>query len=204
ATVAGMCVLATLWLGPESWGKWIHQARLLGAAFHDPHFQEDFLFRAGDLRAVAIRYLPERLGEPVGWGSLAAVWVVTVVCYLVGRSRRGEGAVDPPADRGAPALLFACVLMVPYLFYYDEMVFLVPLLVLWCHWSEMSRGQLATLIALTAAFYAVPIGQLELPDVFWPGPPIGTFAALAMWGLSLWVAVTRPRPEPARRPAFAV
>jgi 2-C-methyl-D-erythritol 2,4-cyclodiphosphate synthase len=201
-TVAGMCAIATLWLGPESWGKWVHQARALAANYHDPHFQEDFLFKAGDLRAVAIRYLPDRVSELVGWGTLAAVWAVTIVCYLIGRSRRGEQRPEPPADRGAPALLFACVLIVPYLFYYDEMVFLVPLLVLWCHWSGMSRAQLVTLIALTVVFYLVPLGQLELPDVFWPGPPIGTFAALALWGLSLWVAVTRPRPAPAWRPVL--
>jgi hypothetical protein len=201
-TVAAMCAVATLWLGPESWSKWLHQARLLSDFYRDPHFQAETLYKAGDLRAATNRYLPEPLGDLVGWAALATVWVVTIICYVVGRWRRGERDVEPPADRGAPALLFASGLIVPYMFYYDEMVFLVPLLVLWYHWAGMSRPQLAALLALTVIFYAVPVAQLEIPDLFWPGPPIGTFAALAMWGLSLWVAVTRPHLEPARRPVL--
>src|SRR5262249_9077445 len=77
--------------------------------------------------------------RPLGWAALALVGLTAVAVDWVGRRRFAVRGLDEP---GAANLLFACGLVVPYLFYYDETVFLLPLLVLWSHWAALGRGQL--------------------------------------------------------------
>jgi hypothetical protein len=188
AASAGLLVgVATAWLGPEAWGRWLEQVRAISAAYQDPGFTE--LGKACDLRGIVSRYVPGDLARPLGWAVLALVGLTAVAVDWFGRRRRAAAGLDEP---GAANLVFACGLVVPYLFYYDETVFLLPLLVLWSHRAALSRGQLGWLAVLTVGYYlALPV--LQYTPGGWAGPPWATLAVLGLWGVSLWAALTAPR-----------
>jgi hypothetical protein len=148
---------------------------------YDPEFRATALTLAGDLRNVTIRYLPPGIGARVaGWVLLAAVAVVTTVWYR----RRAAGG---PAGRAGAALLFASGLTVPHLYFYDETVFLLPLLVLWSHRAALAGWRFVVLIVLTAGFYLAPKAIFAVPWGPSGPPPLMTLAAVALWLLSLLV-----------------
>jgi hypothetical protein len=146
------------------------------------------LGKACDLRGVVSRYLPGDVARPLGWGVLALVGLTAVVVDQIRRRRFAVRGLDEP---GAANLLFTCGLVVPYLFYYDETVFLLPLLVLWSHRAAMGRGQLVWLTALTAGYY-LALPAMQYAPHGWDGPPWATLAVLGLWFISLWVALTVP------------
>jgi hypothetical protein len=86
--------------------------------------------------------------------------------------------------------LFASGLTVPHLYFYDETVFLLPLLVLWAHRAALAWWQFVTLIGLTAAFYVAPKFVFGVPWGPSGPPPVMTLAVVALWLLSLTVGVT--------------
>ena len=85
-----------------------------------------------------------------------------------------QPAVDPAGAQG-PALLFASGLTVAHLYYYDETVFLLPLLVLWSHRSALGRWRVAVLrFRCCLAARAAPWARLPRAARVWPpygGPP---------------------------------
>lgn len=178
ASAGALALAGTALVGPHAWVRWLEEAAALDRVFaYDPYFRETGLLLTCDLRRVAVRYLPPGgAAQAVGWVLLAAVVGVTAAWYR----RRGGG--DPAGPAGA-GLLFASGLSAPHLFFYDEVVFLLPLLVLWSHRAAPGRWGFVTLIALTAGFYAAPKYAMITS---WTGPPVQALAAVALWLFSLW------------------
>ena len=94
-------------------------------------------------------------------------------------------------DAGA-GLLFASCLTAAHLYYYDETVFLLPLLTLWSDRAVLSRWQVAALIVLTAVYY-IAARYVLMWSLAFDGPPIQTFCVLALWLLSLTVKAEESR-----------
>jgi hypothetical protein len=133
-----------------------------------------------DLRSVLHRYIEwPAVARTAGWAALAAVAAVTAVWY-----RRRPGA--DPAGREGAGLMFASGLTAAHVYYYDETVFLLPLLILWSYRPVLRRWQMTTLILLTAAYYFAARYVVVWAPAF-EGPPLQTIAALALWLLSLTV-----------------
>jgi len=181
ASAGAFALAATAFLGPEAWGRWLWQAAALDhASATDPFFREYLLIMGCDLRSVLHRYIEwPTVARTAGWAALAAVALVTAVWY-----RRRPGA--DPAGREGAGLMFASGLTAAHVYYYDETVFLLPLLILWSYRPVLRRWQMATLIALTAAYYFAARYVVVWAPAF-EGPPLQTFTALALWLLSLTV-----------------
>jgi Glycosyltransferase family 87 len=173
-----LAVAATIWLGPEVWTRWLDQVAAVDHVYAtDAEFRQYLLPQGCDARSVLNRSFIPTVGRPLGWAAIAVVMAVTTIWY---RRQPGEGASGPKA----PALLFACGLTVPHLYYYDEMVFLLPLLLLWSHRANLERWQVIVLIALTAGFYlAIPYAGWYCGFHAWPAP---TAAVVALWLFSLF------------------
>jgi hypothetical protein len=140
-----------------------------------------------DLRSVLYRYVEwPAVSRVAGWAALAAVVVVTAVWY------RRRPAADPAGREGA-GLLFASGLTAAHLYYYDETVFLLPLLTLWSYRPVLRRWQVVTLIVLTAAYYCTARYVL-IRSLAFEGPPVQTGCVLALWLLSLTVKAEESRP----------
>jgi hypothetical protein len=182
AASAGAFVLAaTVFLGPAAWSRWAWQIVAVDHAYAtDPEFREFLLILGCDLRSVSLRlFHTPTVGRIVGWTALAAVAAATSVWY------RRRPTADPAGPEGA-GLLFASGLTAAHLYYYDETVFLLPLLVLWSQRAGLAWWQFVTLIVLTAAYYAAARYVVMLSTAF-EGPPIQTICVLALWMLSLTV-----------------
>jgi hypothetical protein len=178
-SVAMLVAAATLVFGPDVWSAWLVRVRAIAAFYGEQPVQ---LGMACDLRATAHRYLPAQLAKPAGWGLLAIVGAISWWRFHRAKDRS-------PQSPAACVLLFGAGLIAPYMMYYDVTVFVLPLLLLWSYRAGMTRSQVATLIVLTAAFYA----SLPVMDHWpqrWQGPPWATLAVLGLWGMSIWVAAT--------------
>jgi hypothetical protein len=182
AASAGVLALAaTALLGPAAWVRWGWQIVTVDHVYAtDQFFRESLLILGCDLRSILIRYTQSpAIGRVAGWTALVAVAVVTAVWY------RRRPTADPAGPEGA-GLLFASGLTAAHLYYYDETVFLLPLLVLWSYRMTLAWWQFVSLIGLTAAYYAAARYMLVWSRAF-EGPPIWTFVVLALWVLSLTV-----------------
>jgi hypothetical protein len=181
ASAGVLALAATVFLGPQSWVRWVHQASVLDrVAATDELFRENLLIMGCDLRSVVYRYIDTpAVSRVAGWLALATVAAVTAVWY-----RRRPNA--DPAGREGAALMFACGLTAAHLYYYDETVFLLPLLLLWSYRPVLQWWQVAALIALTAAYYCAA-RYVTMFSLAFDGPPLQTFCALALWLLSLTV-----------------
>ncbi len=202
-TAGSLTALATVWLGVDSWRRWLEQVRALDAVIAvDPEFRTWFLGMACDLRHMAYRYLPGAPWTPgVGWATLAVVGIIGIVTTWRAVRRPTEPLSDEPAG---PAWLATACLVIPYRYYYDETVLLLPLLVAWSHWRRLRIWQLVLLSAATLGYYvALPVMMYRdagpyvprdpnLPAKLQPnpagwlnGPPWATIAAAALWLLTL-------------------
>jgi hypothetical protein len=132
------------------------------------------------------RYLGPSVGRWAGWAAIAAVAAVTAIWY-----RRRRGSPDGPA---APGLLFASGLTVPHLYYYDETVMLLPLLVLWSWRAVAARWQIVVLVVLSLLYCDAPL-RMQAAD--FTGPPEATLVVIGLWVLSL--TLTAPRPAKNRK-----
>jgi hypothetical protein len=190
ATAALLAAVATAILGPEAWGRWIGQLAQIDHVYAtDPEFREFLLPMGCDLRSVSNRFLDPSLGRPLGWTAIAVVIAVTTIWYRRQPDRDPNG---PPAA----SLLFACGLTVPHLYYYDEMVFQLPILTLWSWRAILRRWQLGGLIALTAVFYGDWL--VFLLSRWIARPPVWTATVAALWALALTVKSEGPSDGPAR------
>jgi hypothetical protein len=188
ASAGALALAATAFLGPESWARWVHQAAELDrVAATDPDFREYLLILGCDLRSVVYRYIDTpNVSRVAGWAAIAGVAAVTAVWY------RRRPAADPAGREGA-GLMFACGLTAAHLYYYDETVFLLPLLILWSYRPVLRWWQFVTLILLTAAYY-VAARYVVVWSLAFEGPPVQTLCALALWLLSLTVKAEESRP----------
>jgi hypothetical protein len=182
ASAGALAVAGTALLGPDAWRQWAGQLVAVDRVFaYDPEFRATALTLAGDLRSVTNRYLSPGIGARVtGWALLTAVVAVTAIWY---RRRSTQG----PAGPAGAAVLFASGLTVPHLYFYDETVFMLPLLVLWSHRGALVGWRFVELIVLTAAFYLAPKAIFAVPWGPSGPPPLMTLAAVALWLLSLTV-----------------
>ncbi len=189
AASAGLLVLAsTIFLGPEAWGRWLWQIVTVDHVYAtDPLFREHLLIFGCDLRSVMLRSFQTPVaGRIAGWAALAAVAGITTVWY------RRRPAADSAGREGA-GLLFAVGLTAPHLYYYDETVFLLPLLVLWSYRELLAWWQFVTLIVLTVAYFGAARYVLMVHGAF-EGPPIQTIFVLGLWVLSLTVKSKESKP----------
>jgi len=187
ASAGALALAATAFLGPTAWGRWVVQAAALDrVAATDPDFREGLLIMGCDLRSVLYRFIESpAVSRIAGWAAIATVAAVTAVWY------RRRPTADPAGREGA-ALMFASGLTAAHLYYYDESVFLLPLLTLWSYRPVLRRWQLVLLIVLTAAYYCTARWVVVWSLAF-EGPPLQTFAALALWLLSLTVKAEESR-----------
>jgi hypothetical protein len=88
--------------------------------------------------------------------------------------------------------LFGSGLSVPHMFFYDQMVFLLPLLVLWSHRDVLGWRGMSVLVLLTAGFYAAPKLMFAWSWMF--DVPVLTLAIVALWAFSL-LAVREASPK---------
>jgi hypothetical protein len=181
ASAGAFTLAATAFLGPEAWVRWFGQASALDRiAATDPFFRENLLIMGCDLRSVLYRYIEvPAISRLAGWAALAGVAAVTAVWY------RRRPAADPAGREGA-GLLFASGLTAAHLYYYDETVFLLPLLILWSYRPAVRWWQLIALVVLTAAYYCAA-RYVVVWSLAFEGPPVQTFCVLALWLLSLTV-----------------
>jgi hypothetical protein len=164
----------------------VQAAALDRVAATDPDFREGLLIMGCDLRSVLYRFIESpAVSRIAGWAAIATVAAVTAVWY------RRRPTADPAGREGA-ALMFASGLTAAHLYYYDESVFLLPLLTLWSYRPVLRRWQLVLLIVLTAAYYCTARWVVVWSLAF-EGPPLQTFAALALWLLSLTVKAEESR-----------
>jgi hypothetical protein len=202
-TAGWLAALATWWLGVESWRRWLDQVQALDAVIAtDSAFRTWFLGMACDLRHMAYRYLP---GTPsaklIGWASLAVVGIIGIAATWRALRRPIEPLSDEPAG---PCWLATACLVIPYRYYYDETVVLLPLLVAWSHRRRLRAWQLVLLAAVTVGYYvALPVMMYRDPGPFLPrdpnlpawmqakpagwlaGPPWATLAVGGLWLLTL-------------------
>jgi hypothetical protein len=199
ASAGLLAVAATVWLGPAAWGRWLEQVAAVDRVYAtDADFRAHLLGQGCDLRSVLNRALGPDVGRWAGWAALALVAAATAVWYR----RRNDGPEGP----SAAGLLFASGLTVPHLYYYDETVMLLPLLVLWSWRAALTWRQLGALAVLSALFY---VALLHMRAVGFTGLPVATLAVVGLWGLSLTVppasalvaarAPAKPQPAPARK-----
>jgi hypothetical protein len=180
ASAGALALAATALLGPEAWGRWLAQVAAIDRVYaSDPEFRQYLLPLGCDLRSLSMRYLPPGVGRFAGWAALAVVAAVTTVW-----SRR-RPAADPAGPEGA-GLLFASGLTAAHLYYYDETVFVLPLLVLWSYRSALAWWQFVALIGLTAAYY-LAVRYMQVWSGALAGPPWWTLVVVALWMLSLSV-----------------
>jgi hypothetical protein len=205
ATAGVLAAVGTLWLGPEAWTRWLAQVRAQDVvAYTDDVFRQIVLGMACDLRGVINRYMPHSdLARPIGWCALGLVGVLGIL--LTSRSwRRPASALEN--EPAAPAWLFTVVLVAPYVYYYDECVALLPLLILWSQRANMNRWQLGLLAGLTLGYYCAlpymlyrdpgwaPLAPEGIPQSLVPrqpgwlgGPNWSLLNVLGLWGLSLTI-----------------
>jgi len=205
ATAGALAAASTAWLGTEAWTRWLAQVRAQDAvAYTNDVFRQILLGMACDLRGVINRYMPHNdLARPIGWGALGVVGVLGILLTARSLRRPAPGLENEPA---APAWLFTVVLVAPYVYYYDECVALLPLIILWSHWAKMNRWQLGLLAVLTLGYYcALPymlyrdpgwayLAPEGIPQSLVPrqpgwlgGPNWSLVSILGLWGLSLTV-----------------
>lgn len=208
--------LATIWLGVESWSRWLTQVRALDAVtFTSQWFREWLLGMATDLRGVLNRYMPgSDIARPLGWLALAIVGAIGIMT-----TRRAMRRPAEPLDQemASPAWLATACMIIPYSYYYDQCVVLLPLLVAWSLRSRLSYWQLGLLAIITVGYYvSLPVmmhrdsGPFELlydtnkipawmqprPAGWNGGPPWATIAAGALWLLTLTFRdASEKRPE---------
>jgi Glycosyltransferase family 87 len=179
ASAGSLAVAATIVLGFDAWGRWLATVAAIDRVYAlDPMFRASLLPLGCDLRSISMRFLPPGVGRYAGWAALAAVAGLTAIWY------RRRPAADPAGVEG-PGLLFASGLTAAHLYYYDETVFVLPLLVLWSFRAALAWWQFAALIVLTAGYcvavrYMVAAGPLA-------GPPWWTVAVIALWLSALMV-----------------
>jgi hypothetical protein len=180
AVTAGLlAAAATAWLGPDAWSRWLTQLAAVDHVYAtDAEFHRFQLPLGCDLRSVAYRYFIPAIARPLGW---AAIGLVAAATTIWNRMRPAAGVNAPEAV----GLLFACGLTVPHLYYYDEMVFVLPLLVLWSHRARLARWQLGGLIALTAMYYAAYF--IFMLSRWIEQPPVWTVTVVGFWALALTV-----------------
>jgi hypothetical protein len=177
ASAGTLALAATALLGPAAWGRWLSQVAAIDRVYAtDPLFQQELLPLGCDLRSISMRYFPHSVGRIAGWAVLVAVAVMTAVWY-----RRRPNA--DPAGREGAGLLFASGLTAAHLYYYDETVFVLPLLVLWSYRAVLAWWQFITLIGLTVGYY-FGVRYMLGPGPL-AGPPVWTLAVVALWVLSL-------------------
>jgi Glycosyltransferase family 87 len=185
ATAGALALAATALLGPEAWGRWLAQVAAIDHVYaFDPEFREQLLPLGCDLRSLSMRYLPVGVGRFAGWAAIAAVILGTAVWY------RRRPAADPAGSEG-PGLLFASGLTAAHLYYYDETVFLLPLLVLWSYRPTLAWWKFVTLIGLTVVYYWA-IRYLQDWSGAWKGPPVWTLVVVALWLFSLCAVSDAP------------
>lgn len=197
--------LATIWLGTESWSRWLTQVRALDNVTYTSHwFREWLLGMACDLRGTVNRYLwGSDLARPLGWLVLAIVGAVGI-----GTTRRALRRPAEPLDRemAAPAWLATACMVIPYSYYYDQCVVLLPLLAAWSLRSRLRYWQLGLLALVTVGYYVslpimmfrdcgpftpifdtnkIPAWMQPRPAGWMGGPPWATIAAGALWLLTL-------------------
>jgi hypothetical protein len=179
AISAGLLVIAaTALVGPESWVRWLDAVRKIDHVYvYDQEFRDNLLFMGGDLRSIFVRFVTDHtVGRFAGWAAIALVALVTAVWY------RRRPAADPAGVEG-PALLFASGLTVAHLYYYDETVFLLPLLVLWSPRPAPGRWRVAVLIGLTALYDGAAYVYAWARGI--EQPPAWTAAVVLLWIFSL-------------------
>jgi hypothetical protein len=187
ASAGLLCAVSLFWLGPAAWDRWLAGLSAFDQTVaNDPMYREHLLVLGCDLRSVLTRWLGLELGRPLAWTAIAAVAGITIIWY----QRRAD-----KASAGA-GLLFASGLTAPHLYYYDELVLLLPLLLLWAWREKLTWWQWVVLVGLTAAFY-VAIPAMHFSNR-WPWP---TGPAVALWVFSLtMVRDTAPKPVQKPRP----
>ena len=188
-SAGALALAATALLGPAAWGRWLAQVSAIDRVYaFNPEFREGLLFLGCDLRSIAIRYLPLGVGRYAGWAAMAAVAAVTAVWY------RRRPAADPAGPEGA-ALVFAVGLTAAHLYYYDETVFLLPLLVSWSFRRALAWWQVTALVGLTVVYYiALRLLFAVARPADWP--PIWTLVVVALWALALTVKTEGSHPCP--------
>jgi hypothetical protein len=181
-TAGLMAIAATAWLGPASWGRWLEQVSAVDRVYAtDAGFRARLLGEGCDLRSVLNRYLGPAAGRWAGWLTIAAVAGATTLWY-----RRRRGTPDGPAAAG---LLVGSALTVPHLYYYDETVMLLPLVVLWSWRAVAARWQIIVLVVLSLLFYDAP---LRMQAAKFTGPPEATLVVIGLWVLSLTLSAPPP------------
>jgi hypothetical protein len=178
-SAAALALAATTLLGTDAWGRWLAQVAAIDRVYAtDPDFREHLLPLGCDLRSLSMRFVPSA-GRLVGWSAIALVALITAVWY------RRRPAANPAGPEGA-GLLFGSGLTAAHLYFYDETVFVLPLLLLWSHRTALARRQFASLIGLTIVYY----GAVQYMQM-WAGAPSGvpvwTLVVVALWLLSLTV-----------------
>jgi hypothetical protein len=192
ASAGALAAVATIILGPAAWGRWLEAVTAIDRVYAlDPDFRANLLPLGCDLRSVSMRWLPPGVGRHVGWAALAAVAGMTTIWYRrrCSRGRPASGYPDATPLAGGPegaGLLFAGGLTAAHLYYYDETVFTLPLLVLWSGRSSLAWWQFAALIVLTAA-YCFIIRYMQVWNGALAGPPWWTLTVIALWLLSLTI-----------------
>lgn len=204
-SAAWLAALGTVLVGPEGWFRWLAQVRTLDTVtFTSPWFREWILGMACDVRGTINQYLPGNgFARPLGWLALAVVGTISIVT-----TRRALRQPAEPLDRemAGPAWLATSCMIIPYSYYYDQCVVLLPLLVAWSLRSRLRYWQLGLLAIVTVGYYvALPVmmnrdsGPFtllyptnEIPAWMQPrpagwngGPPWATIAAGALWLLTL-------------------
>lgn len=173
AVSAGLFGAASLAaVGVAGWSRWFVQGQAYDHVYaFDLMFRDTLLGQGCDLRCMAFRLgpdLPASLVRPLAWAFIAGVIVISWWCH-----RRRTNVT---------ALLFGACLASPHLYYYDQVVFLLPLVHMWGQRRTFRTWQWMAASSLTVAFY----GSLLVMQYYeWEGPPTATLVVLGLWLLSL-------------------
>lgn len=175
AASAGLFVAASVAVvGVAGWSRWFVQGQAFDRVYaFDLMFRDTLLGQGCDLRCMAFRLgpdLPALLVRPLAWAFIAGVILVTAWCH-----RRRPNAT---------ALLFGACLASPHLYFYDQVVFLLPLTHLWGRAADLRVWQFVAAYLLSLAYY---VSLIVMQYYEWEGPPTATLVVLGLWLLSLTV-----------------
>jgi hypothetical protein len=192
-------------VGPAAWFDWLAVGKL-AAAIYDS--DENWIFLSRDLFGLPRRYLltfkdktainPDRpLVAELGWGLWGMTLAVTVAISLFRRRQvtGGEGI-------GPAFVLLGAWLSCYHFMYYDTLLAVLPLAVLWDYPERLLPGEGSwwrrglRSVPFWGLVLLIVLGYLgPLLDPHWQFPPFDTFLLWGLWG---WCGfqVIRAGPDP--------